>query len=289
MIKWPQELIEDVARRKTILILGAGISKNSTNKDGIRPKDWKEFLIHATEQVSNKIKTEINKQIKSGDYLTACELIKNDLGRDNFNTLIKKEFLKPQFKKSCIHEYIYNLDSRIVITPNFDKIYDVYANNISEGSTLIKSFDSIDLADCIRRPERLIIKIHGSVDTTDNIIFTRKDYSEARTKYRDFYQIIEALSLTHTFIFLGCGINDPDIRLILEDLNFKYPFSKQHYIIMPKNTVHNKIKEIVSDTMKLHFIEYDSKNFHEDLTTSIKNLVNEVESARQNIADTQSW
>lgn len=41
--------------------------------------------------------------------------------------------------------------------------------------------------------------------------------------------------------------------------------------------------------MKLHFIEYDSKNFHEDLTTSIKNLVNEVESARQNIADTQSW
>ncbi|MCL8034387.1 SIR2 family protein, partial [Pseudomonas aeruginosa] len=68
-------------------------------------------------------------------------------------------------------------------------------------------------------PEPLIIKIHGSVDSTDKLIFTRKDYSEARTKYRNFYQIIEALSLTHTFIFIGCGTNDPDIRLLLEDFN----------------------------------------------------------------------
>lgn len=288
MIVWPKDLINDIARRKCILILGAGISKNSQNEDGVRPKDWKEFLEFSCSQTSS-IKSEIKKQINSGDYLTACELIKKDLGRDKFNTLIKDEFLTPKFKKADIHTYIYNLDSRIVITPNFDKIYDVYATATSQGSMIIKSFDSADLVDCIRRPEPLIIKIHGSVDSTDNIIFTRKDYSEARTKFRDFYKIIEALSLTHTFIFLGCGVNDPDIRLILEDLNFKYPFSKQHYIVMPKKSIHNKIKDIVSETMKLNILEYDSKNHHSALTNSLQDLVNEVEIVREKIAITRSW
>jgi len=290
MINWPEDLINDIARRKCILILGAGISKNSQNSNGQRPKDWKEFLESATELLqAPKIKTEIKKQIKFGDYLTACEIIKKELGRDSFNSLIRTEFLTPQFQKAKIHEHIHKLDSRIVITPNFDKIYDTYASHISSGSTITKSFLDTDLADSIRRPERLIIKIHGSVDSADNIIFTRKDYSEARTKHRDFYQIVEALSLTHTFIFLGCGVNDPDIRLLLEDLNFKYPFSKQHYIVMPKNTVHQKIKDIISDTMKLNILEYDSKDHHSALTTSLEDLVNEVEIAREKIALTRSW
>lgn len=290
MINWPKDLINDIARRRCVLILGAGISKNSVNELGKRPKDWKEFLETTALKIqTSHIQSEISKQIKSGDFLTACEIIKKELGRDDFNSIIKEEFLTPKFKKSLIHEYIYNLDSRIVITPNFDKIYDVYASHISEGSTIIKSFDSSDLADCIRRPERLIIKIHGSVDSTDSIIFTRKDYSEARTKFRDFYQIIEALSITNTFIFLGCGVNDPDIRLLLEDLNYKYPFSKQHYIVMPKKSVHTKIKDIIKDTMKLNILEYDSKDNHTLLTKSLEELVNIVEASRQVISETQSW
>ncbi|WP_278380296.1 SIR2 family protein [Chryseobacterium arthrosphaerae] len=287
MINWPENLIEDIARRKTVLVLGAGVSKNSTNSSGLRPKDWKEFLESATSSLTSR--TEVNKQIKSGDYLTACELIKKELGRDDFNTLMRREFLTPRFNHAPIHEHIYNLDSRIVITPNFDKIYDTYANHISQSSTIIKKFTDEDIADCIRRPEPLIIKIHGSVDSTDNLIFTRKDYSAARTKYRNFYQIIEALALTHTFIFIGCGPNDPDTKLLLEDYTFKYPFNKKHYIIMPKNALNNKVKEIIQETMSLNILEYDSSNYHRFLTDSLEILVEKVELKRLDIASSQSW
>ncbi|WP_027375590.1 SIR2 family protein [Chryseobacterium sp. UNC8MFCol] len=287
MINWPPNLISDIARRKSVLVLGAGVSKNSTNNVGERPKDWKEFLISSSENLSGK--SEINRQIKSGDFLTACELIKKELGRDDFNTVIKDEFLNPRFNHAEIHQHIYNLDSRIVITPNFDKIYDTYANSTSQGNIIIKTFTDDDLVDCIRRPEPLIIKIHGSVDSTDKLIFTRKDYSEARTKYRNFYQIIEALSLTHTFVFIGCGTNDPDMRLLLEDFTFKYPLNKQHYIVMPKNALNNKVKEIVKETMSLKILEYDSSNYHKLLTDSLAQLVNDVEIKRQEIASLQSW
>lgn len=287
MIKWPQNLIEDIARRKCVLVLGAGVSKNSSNVAGLRPKDWKEFLENSSEHLSSK--TEINRQIKSGDYLTACELIKKELGRDDFNTLVKSEFLTPKFIPAEIHEHIYNLDSRIIITPNFDKIYDTYASTTSQGSVIIKKFNDEDIADCIRRPEPLIIKIHGTVDSTDHLIFTRKDYSEARTKHSNFYKVIEALSLTHTFIFIGCGTNDPDIRLILEDYTFRYPLNKKHYIIMPKKALDVKVKEIIKDTMSLNILEYDSSNYHQILTTSIQELVSLVEDKRGELASTQSW
>lgn len=287
MINWPNNLIEDIARRKCVLVLGSGVSKNSTNNAGVRPKDWKEFLNSACENIDGR--TEIKKQIQSGDYLTACELIKKELGRDDYNTMVRKEFLTPAFQPADIHKHIFNLDSRIVITPNFDKIYDTYANTVSNGNIIVKKFNETDVADCIRRPEPLIIKIHGSVESPDNLIFTRKDYSEARTKYRDFYHLIDALSITHTFIFIGCGTNDPDIRLILEDYSFRFSQNKKHYIIMPKNAIHVKVREIISETMSLKALLYDPKNYHKELTDSLANLVSEVELKREDLANTRKW
>lgn len=287
MIVWPNDLIEDIARRKCVLVLGAGVSKNSTNLAGNRPKDWKEFLLLASANIVGK--TEIRKQITYGDLLTACELIKKELGRDDFNTLVRQEFLTPQFQPAIIHQHIYNLDSRIIITPNFDKIYDTYANTTSHGSIIVKKFNENDIADCIRRPEHLIIKIHGSVESTDNLIFTRKDYSEARTKYRDFYHLIDALSITHTFIFIGCGTNDPDIRLLLEDYSFKFAQNRKHYIVMAKNAVHNKVREIISETMSLKALLYDPTNHHEKLTEALADLVEKVEIKRNDLAATMDW
>jgi hypothetical protein len=285
MINWPSNLIEDISRRKCVLVLGSGVTKNSINNEGDRPKDWKEFLNFASENISGK--SEIKKQIRSGDYLTACELIKKELGRDDYNTLVRNEFLTPAYKPADIHKFIFNLDSRIVITPNFDKIYDTYANTVSNGTIIVKKFNETDVADCIRRPEPFIIKIHGSVESPDNLIFTRKDYSEARTKYRDFYHLIDALSITHTFIFIGCSTNDPDIRLILEDYSFKFLHNRKHYIIMSKNAVHPKVREIISETMSLKALLYDPKDYHKELTDSLELLVNKVDLKRDDLANTR--
>jgi hypothetical protein len=287
MITWHNDIIEDIARRRCVLVLGAGVSKNSTNAAGNRPKDWKEFLSSACNTLANK--TEINRQIKSGDFLTACELIKKEKGNDDFNSHIQNEFLTPQFQFSDIHKHIYDLDSKIVITPNFDKIYDTYASNTSQGSIIVKKFYDDDIADCLRRHNRLIIKIHGCADSPNHLIFTRKDYSQARNNYRDFYHLIDALSITHTFIFIGCGTNDPDIRLILEDYSFKYSHSRKHYIIMPKNAVNKKVQEILEETMSLKSILYDSKDNHKELTESLENLVKQVDIKRDDLAATKNW
>lgn len=287
MINWHPTIIEDIARRRSVIFIGAGVSKNSTNANGDRPKDWKEFLTYASSQTAKK--RLVDTLINNGDFLTACEIIKQDLGRDDFNNLIRTQFQTPQFQSAEIHKHIFNLDSRIIATPNFDKIYDVYAEHATSGNVAIKAYYDDDVADVVRRSEPVILKIHGNITTPDKLIFSRKDYSRARTDNRNFYQILDALAITHTFIFIGCGPHDPDVRLLLEDYNYRFRFNKKHFIISPRNATKQDVLSILEDTMSLKTLRYDSRNNHQELTDSLEQLVTLVDTKRQELASLMKW
>ncbi|CAK16407.1 hypothetical protein PSEEN3683 [Pseudomonas entomophila L48] len=223
----------------------------------------------------------VNPFLATKDYLTALDLIRNHCSRDAYAELVKKEYLDPRYSEAPIHEAIYKLDSNIVLTPNFDKIYDVYASAKSRGTTTIKQYYELDLARYIRGDRRVIVKIHGSVDSPENMIFGRRDYAEARVKHSWFYDILKSLILTHTFLFIGCGTDDPDIRLLLEDAKFSAGFAREHYFISAKGSISTGFKEILESTMNLRVLEYDYEDLigdHSDLTASLEAL-----------ADSLSW
>ena len=136
MIGWPHELVSDIARRRCIVFLGAGVSRNSQSKKGRRPKTWVQFLLDALKEI--RPNGHIKSLVTNGDCLTACEIIKNSLGRERFNSLVIAEFLSPGYAPSPLHKAVFRLDSRIVATPNFDKIYETYANSEANGSIRVK-------------------------------------------------------------------------------------------------------------------------------------------------------
>lgn len=285
---WPGDLVEDIARRRCVIFLGAGISAGCQNAEGRRPKTWVQFLKHATESVerpNQHIKNLINRH----DYLTACEVIKASLGQDGFNSLVMEEFLSPQYQHSKIHEDVFKLDSRIVATPNFDKIYETYANAQAYGSIRVKHHYDDDVAEAIRRSHRLILKVHGTIDTPQHMIFSRKEYAEARQKYLSFYSVLEALVLTHTFLFLGCGINDPDIRLLLEDIYFRHPNGRPHVLVLPRGEEHKGVLKILEDTMNVKVLLYSKAGDHNELMVSVKELTELVEAERENLRKTSNW
>ncbi|EKO3984638.1 SIR2 family protein [Vibrio fluvialis] len=293
MINWPPVLVDDIARRRVVLFLGAGISMNSTNTAGDRPKSWLQFLETAVSLLTDKNDITVSKKlIRQKDLLTACEVIKGSLGTDEFVDLVEKEFLTPAFRAADIHTEIFKLDSRIVLTPNFDKIYETYVIKVSEGTVKVKNYYDDDIAKVIRgrRTDRTIIKIHGTVDQPEKLIFSRNDYVSARSNNRDFYSILDSLIMTHTFIFLGCGIDDPDIKLLLEDYANKFRFSRNHFFITRKKTIDKQVKKVIEDTMKLKILEYSgSGNDHSKLHLSIQNLVDEVDKTRISLSKDADW
>lgn len=291
MINWPDSLIKDIALRRCVLVLGAGISMNSINQGGLRPKSWLQFLQESVGALpnNNRYKTSISKLIRNGDYLTACEILKTAMGRQAFVDLLMNEFHTPGFLVSDVHKSIFKLDVRIVITPNFDNIYDRYASQESHGTILVKKHFDQDIAESIRLNKRIIIKNHGTIDTPNELIFTRKDYAEARTKYKNFYTILDSLSITNTFLFLGCGTNDPDIRILLEDYKFRFPYTREHYFTLSKKSNPKGVNEVLQETMNIKILEYDKRNNHLEFHDSLNDLFSKVEIKRQEIANSQDW
>lgn len=81
MIAWGDELVSAIARRRSVIMIGSGVSRNSTNADGKRPATWVDFLKSAAAKIDSPVIAEL---IDQRDYLTACELIKKKVGDDVF-------------------------------------------------------------------------------------------------------------------------------------------------------------------------------------------------------------
>lgn len=287
MIQWPPTVVDDIARRRSVIFLGAGISRQAQNAQGVRPKMWKEFLQTAVAQCPAPTR-HITTLITQGDYLTACEIIRDKLG-PAFNRLVSLEFSAPGFRPAKIHELVFRLDSRIVATPNFDKIYDAAAMAQSNATVKVKNFYDPDVASTIRGDDFVILKVHGTVDSPDRLIFTRQQYTNARYEFDQFYGLLDALALTHTFLFLGAGLNDPDIRLLLENHAYRYPKCRPHVMAAPKGSLHADVQAVVERTLNLQILTYDPAQEHKELLDSVQDLVTQVEARRADFAQSLQW
>jgi len=289
LISWPVPLIKDLARRRAILFLGSGVSKNSCSTVGLprRPPTWEEFLQAALERCQNPTR-HIQGLLKKGDYLTACEILKNKLD-DQWNVLVHEQFIEPAFAPADIHKDIFKLDSRIVLTQNVDKIYDTFAASESAGTVYVKEYSKADIAQVVRGDKRCVLKAHGTVDTPDEMIFTREEYSKARFKYGAFYNILDALTVTHTLLFIGCGLSDPDVQIMLERHAYKFPGSRPHYMVAPAGSLHRDVEQSLKTNLNIRFLFYKSHEHHKELLDSLHELAGLVDTQRADFADTRDW
>ncbi|MBR0758148.1 SIR2 family protein [Bradyrhizobium jicamae] len=290
MIDWPDDLVRDIAARRSVLFLGAGVSRNAQNEHGVHPKEWSEFLDHLASRITDTTKAaEVRQCIKDADLLTACELARQYLTSSSFRTEMLKEFVSNAYRHAKIHDDLSLVDSRIVMTTNFDKLYENRANQLQDNTVIVKSYYDKDVADVFRRQDRVVIKVHGTIDAPDGIVFTRSQYALARRDYGHFYQLLRGLFVTHTFIFLGASMRDPDIQLLLEDHAYRFEGARPHYMVMPENSARTGILQVLEQTMNLRALVYDPADNHKALADSVAELVGKVESAREQLAATAGW
>lgn len=265
------------------------MSKNSTSEvnPDWHPPTWEEFLRLALEECQNP-KRHIEQLLRRQDYLTACEIIKYRLGED-WNPLVHDKFVAPKFRPADIHKDIFQLDSRIVLTQNVDRIYDAFAASESSGTVYIKDYSNTDVGLVVRGERRCVLKAHGSVETPAKMIFTREEYAKARVEYSSFYNVLDALTVTHTLLFVGCGTSDPDVQLMLERYAFSFPGSRPHYMVAPRLSLHPDVEQSLKRNLNLKFLFYRPQDDHLELRESLHELVKLVEIEREKLAATRNW
>jgi hypothetical protein len=287
-IDW-SEVVPDLARRRTVLVLGSGISRHSMNSAGAKPPMWKDFLVQALADCPDKADVApIDQAIKEGDYLHASEWLKKRYD-SRWRQYLRNTFSIPGFAPAEIHQQILNLDCRIVFTMNFDDIYERHADSVHRGSYIVKNYYDDDVEEFLRGSGRYIVKVHGNLNTATNLIFTQKEYSQARISNAAFYQAFDAALLSHTFIFFGCGITDPDLNLLLENQNFRYQEQAPHFFVTSQGFNQDR-KNSLRENRNLKVLEYDPVDKgHSGLVKELEVLNLAVESERFELTKSSNW
>jgi hypothetical protein len=276
-IDWPDALVRELAERRCVLVMGAGVSMGSVGADGLtHPPDWKGFLNGALALVHKEAdKRFAATLIKRSQFLDAAEVILASCNRPDFGDYLRREFVNPHFSQSKLHEIVLEIDPKIIVTTNYDQIYDHYCNQgrAANGYNICRYHDTFHI-DNIRSTVRLVIKAHGCVSDPTKVVLSRSSYYSARRDHPGFYQLLDAIFLTHTLLFIGCSLTDPDIQLVLENANISVPSSHPHYALVEKSR-HPSIKAALKMTHNIDLIEYPKGNHKaaEDALSALKDMV----------------
>lgn len=271
---WPDNLIEELAYRRCLIFLGAGVSATAKNDKGESPDTWENFLNNIKTKMKNPTEDDIDfvdEMLKKQNYLLALQAIADRCDSGEYSNYLKKQYLRGNYKPSKVHSLIKELDSKIVITTNFDRLYEGLCHEPEYVTFDYTNTRSI--IGSIKAPENLIIKAHGNIDDTEKLIFTAKQYYQAQEKYPEFYHLMTALFLTHIVVFIGYSLNDPDINLLLQFLHNTANSACPHYMIDKSGNKPQLIKHW-KDTYNVSLIEYGDE--YCCLETSLEELRDRV-------------
>lgn len=284
-ITFNADLVDDFARRKGVLFLGAGVSASSSPRDGgTAIPTWSTFLEGATKQLkNNQLKKTVTGFIQAKDFLFAAEILKDELGK-SWETLLTREFGRAA-DASSLHSALLALNQRITITTNFDKILDAALMNRGSAihyPTVVQRIDA-SVFRILRDEKDYIVKVHGTIDDMTTLIFTKSEYIERAYGNWAYSEFLTALLLTHTFLFVGFSMSDPAVSLAVELYAHRYRDGRPHYIVLP-DPVPESVKSISKRVRKLYIITYDPKDRHKALPRLIEKLCKEVQSRAKELA-----
>ncbi|MGG4266191.1 SIR2 family NAD-dependent protein deacylase [Peribacillus simplex] len=275
VINWPEHLITELAERRCIIFVGSGVSATAKNNSGRSPKTWGVFLEESLSLINEGSNQEfIKKLIREKNYLLALQCIYDHSDNNEYVNFLRNEFSTPNYQPNSIHRDIADIDSKIVITTNFDKIYEKAC--YGDGHTII-NYTETNLIENLRSNQRLIIKAHGNINDIGNMIFTKRQYFEAKRQYSEFYNILSALFITNTILFIGCGLSDPDINLMLENVYKTTGTTMSHYVVSLDDVNPNIMKDW-KDSYNINTLKYGPD--YSDLAPNIENLKDAVLSYR---------
>ncbi len=224
--------------QRLALFVGSGISASATNRANQHPPTWTELLTELSSLAPHATRKRIQDLIEANHLLQAAELlryiIRKDYKRPAFNEKLKTLVNGPQkdpFKPSEWHDTIDQLNPQIIITTNYD--------NLLEGNSCetyaVNTFSTKTVDNHLRIGRTTIIKIHGDANMAYNdnedLILSISDYARARQKGKLAFDTIKSILLTHTTLFLGYSMNDPDLQIILEDLFFDRDVPSPHFLL----------------------------------------------------------
>lgn len=278
---WPESLVREIVEKRCVIHVGSGMSCQSVDESGDRPPSWPKLLQelkdHTLADIS--VTTQINEFISEKRYLDAAELIRIKGRAAEFNSRIKQIFVGKNYIPSECHSLLVDIAPKIFVTTNYDTLLEGALISESGHNSYTQYEHTRDgLLDALRSPSTILIKLHGCAKYPNDVVLSRSDYFRLRKRHGAFFDLVSAIYKLNTVLFIGCGIEDPDINLILENNNIQAEASNPSYAMVGSLSYAAKLKDTIKSQYNIELIIYQQQNpdDHSFFASAIKALAEQV-------------
>lgn len=279
---WPDSLVREIVDKRCIIHIGSGVSSQSIDANGQRPPGWETLLETLKDSMLvNKSDRDLAQEfISQKKLLDAAEVIRTKGNRAEYNSKIQQVFLESGFSPSRSHKILVDIAPRIFSTTNYDTILEcALIENSGHNSFVQYEYTRDGLLDSIRSPSTILVKMHGCAKYPDKTILSRSDYFNLRKKHRAFFDLMASLYKLNTVIFIGCGIEDPDINLILENNNIEIDTASPSYAMVGSHSYAARIKDTIKSQYNVELVIYEQEHSkdHSKFEAKLEELSDKVD------------
>lgn len=277
MVDWPKALVRELADRRVLVFVGAGISKAAHPP----MPSWSTLITDLATDLRSKSDIKLVKSmLRNGRMLDAAQIVSEGIDRTELNNKLRDTFQIRPIPPHDLYKWLLNFDPKIVATTNYDEFIEKNFDRLSGGNEAysIATHSSNDLIDKLRSPTRIIIKMHGCVTDVNGLVLDRVSYFKARKKNFGFFRVLESIFTVNTILFIGYSISDPDLQLMLENVHMFSENVNGHYALIEKQE-HKSIKRSMKETYNINCIEFPSGGFA-NVPTYIEELWDDVLDSR---------
>lgn len=288
-VLWPKALVQELADRRAVIVLGSGLSATAKGSDDVSPPSWSGLISKLTELAAPKLdRPGIEALVEERKFVEAAEELKTCADDQTLAHAFREVLVEPHFMPSDSHGDVMAIDQPVVINLNYDRIYETHCLRLDADSYVVTHYYQSDFIRNIRSPLRVILKLHGSTDDPSQVVFSQSDYTKAQSDHSETFGTLAALLLTRTVLFIGCGFNgDPDVERLLTENSLRQQGAYPHYALIQDQGEPSAFKTAKKQGLNLQYIEYptevraDGSVDHSEFARALSELREQVLARRQ--------
>lgn len=197
-----KRIVEASQTESLVFFVGAGVSKLSN-----APK-WSELI----DAISDSLGREKKSSYSNEEYLSIPQMYYYSIGQDEskYYDFINSCFGNEKLIPNAIHKMIFDLNPHALVTTNFDDLLETAASDNCQSFKVVACDDEISQIN----GNRFILKLHGDLNHR-NIVLKEEDYLNYSENFKLVETLLKSIFATNTVVFIGYGLNDYNIKLIL--------------------------------------------------------------------------
>ena len=235
----PEKLLDRYSNRKCGFFVGAGLSQ------GAGYPSWRELLeglidrgaeeYHLDSGMVGEWRSLVADPSK---FLMLAETLKDTLGI-GFGTYLQETF-KEDRPPSQSHRLLVSLThNQFIVTTNYDLLIERSFAEQRKHQTAYKYYEASAILQALFRRDFFLLKAHGDADTApERIVLTDKDYRRLLYKELGYQSVLQSIFTMYTVIFVGCSLQDPEIKLLLGYINTAFPDGgTEHFALLQESEI----------------------------------------------------